>query len=39
MEPCIPGIAGYDLGGVVSPEGVDTSHHFDFYFYFHGFYW
>ena len=36
---CTPGVAGYDLDGLVSSECVDASHHFDFYFHFHGFCW
>ena len=39
MESHAPGVAGYDLGGVVSPECVDPSHHFDFHFNIHSFYW
>ena len=39
MDPCTPGIAGYDLGSTISPECVDASHSFDFYIHIHGFYW
>ena len=39
MESCVPGVAGYDLGGPVSPECVDASHHLDFDFNIHSFYW
>ena len=38
MESCTPGVAGYDLGGPVSPEYSDASHHFEFYLQIHGFY-
>ena len=39
MDSCTPGVAGYDPGGLVSPECVDASHHFDFYLNMHSFYW
>ena len=35
----LQGVAGYDLGGLVSHECVDPSHHFDFHFNVHSFYW
>ena len=38
MEPCTLGIAGYVLGGMVSPECVDASHCLDFYLHIHRFY-
>ena len=27
MKSCTPGVTGYDLGGPISPECVDASHH------------
>ena len=39
MESYAPGVTGYGLGGLFSPECADASHHFDFYFDIHGFYW
>ena len=37
-ESCPPGVAGYDLSSLVSPEHVDPSHCFDFPFNIHSFY-
>ena len=39
MESHAPGVAGYDLGGPVSSECVDSSHHLIFTSNIHCFYW
>ena len=39
MESCTPGVAGYDLGCLVSPECMDASHNLDFYLQIHSFLW
>ena len=39
MESCAPGVAGYDLGGLVSPKHMDPLHHLDFHFNIHRLYW
>ena len=39
MESWIPGVVGYHLGGLVSPESVDASHPFDFHLDVYSFHW
>ena len=38
-ESCAPGVAGYDLGGPISPEHVDPSHCSHLYLNVHSFQW